>query len=58
MRTLQTTFVLVAEEVLRGPAPGVPEALTEARRGVEGPLRDPGLAAGPRPPNWRVGAHR
>ena len=57
MRTSQTTFVLVAEEVLRGPAASVPEALAEAGGGVEGPLRNPGLAARPRPPDWRVVAH-
>ena len=58
MRTCQTTFVLVAEEVLRGPAAPVPVALTKAGGGVEGPLRDSGLAAGPRPPDWWVVAHR
>ena len=47
VRTCQTTFVLVTEEVLRGPAASVPVALTEAGGGVEGPLRDPGLAARP-----------
>ena len=58
VRTCQTTFVLVAEEVLRGPAAPVPVALTKAGGGVEGPLRDSGLAAGPRPPDRRVVAHR
>ena len=58
MRTFQTTFVLVAEEVLRGSAAPVPVALTEAGGGVEGPLRDSGLAARPRPPDWRVVTHR
>ena len=56
MRTHLTTFVLVAEEVLRGPAASIPVALTEAGAGVEGPLRDPRRAARPRPPDRGVGA--
>ena len=52
MRTLQTTFPLVAMEVAGGSTAGVPEGLTVSSGGVVSPLRDPRSAAPSRAPFW------